>query len=394
MIRPTPARVLAPFALRRFLSKVWGETPLHVRGTPRKFAGLCSWRTLNDLLATQRLEPPRLRLAMEGSSSADLQAFLQYRLNREERRVPRLDVRGLNSRLARGATLVLNEVQQMHPPLAALTREFAQLFVAEPNVNLYASFGRRRGFGPHWDDHDVFVLQLAGEKRWLLYGTTRRHPLFRDARPNEMQPVRAVARFRLRPGDLLYIPRGHWHDAVAVGEPTLHLTLGISTLTGIDYFKWMTDDLLGAESMRRNLPLFDGKRRAQWFRNLSGAVLPRLDEQALKRFLDERRAHIGVSTRPALPHSIAGTARLGNGDFLQWTGSTRSAHASDEGFVVRSGGREYVFDPAATPLIERFLTGETITYGELQRSFARKLGAARLRRFVAELLREHFLTVV
>ncbi len=391
--RPTPARVLAPFALRQFLSDIWGETPLHVRGTPRKFAGLCSWQTLNDLLATQRLEPPRLRLALEGVPSADLQSFLQYRLNREEQRVPRLDVRGLNSRLARGATLVLNEVQHMHPPLAALTREFAQLFMVEPNVNLYAAFGRRPGFGPHWDDHDVFVLQLAGEKRWLLYGTTRRHPLFRDARPSEMQPVRPVARFRLRPGDLLYIPRGHWHDAIAVGEPTLHLTLGISTLTGIDYLNWMADDLRAVESMRHDLPLFDGKRRAQWLRNLRGAVVPRLDEQTVKRFLDERRARFALSTRPALPYSIAGTARLRNGDHLRWTGSARTSHSNDEGFVVRSGGREYVFDPAAAPLIERLLTGGTMSYGQLQRSFSRKLGAARLRRFVGELLREHFLTI-
>ncbi|HZF17839.1 MAG TPA: cupin domain-containing protein [Steroidobacteraceae bacterium] len=391
---PSLARVLAPFAPGRFLADVWGEKPLHVRGAPRKFAGLFGWRALNDLLATQRLEPPRLRLAMEGASAADLRSFLQYRLNREEQRTARLDVHRLNSRLARGATLVLNEVQEMHPPLGALTREFARLFVAEPNVNLYASFGRRPGFGPHWDDHDVFVLQLAGEKRWLIYGPSRRHPLHRDVRPNEMQPVRPVARYRLHPGDLLYIPRGHWHDAIAVGEPTLHLTLGISPLTAVDYLTWVADDLRAVESMRRDLPLFDDKRREEWHRTLNAAVLPRLNEKTLKRFLEGRRARLDASTRPALPHAIAGTTRLGNGDRLQWTGSTGTAHRDAAGLTVRSGGREYVFDPAAAPLIERLLSGKAVSYGRLLRSFGRQLGAGRLRRFVGELLREHFVTIV
>jgi ribosomal protein L16 Arg81 hydroxylase len=390
----TPARLIAPVPLRRFLAECWGETPLHVRGAPDRFASLFGWPALNHLLATHRLEPPRLRLVFAGERSASLDSFLRYRTTREGQRVPRLDVRELNRQLARGATLVLTSVQDMHPPLGALAREFARLFVVEPNVNLYASFGRQPGYGPHWDDHDVFVLQIAGRKRWLMYGANRRYPLYRDARPNEMQPVRPVARHVLKAGGLIYIPRGHWHDAIAVGEPTLHLTLGLPTLTGIDFLTWLTDDARGVESMRRNIPLFDTRQRAQWLRQLQHAVSRRTEATAFMRFVAGRRARFDASSRPSLPHAIHATSPPSKSDRLQWTGIAHAMTLTREGLVVQTADREYVFDIAAAPLVERLLTGKASTYGKVQQTFTRKLGAVRLRRFVSELLREHFVTIV
>lgn len=364
-----------------------------MRGSPRRFANLFNWRILNELLATHRLEPPRLRLAQSGGEPLDLQSFLQYRAGRDRRRRPWLDVRRLNTLLARGATLILGEVQDMHPPLAALTREFARLFAAEPNVNLYAAFGRQRGFGPHWDDHDVFILQIAGEKRWLLYGPNRPYPLFRDVRPNDLQPARPLVRHRLKPGDLLYIPRGHWHDAVAVSEPTLHLTLGIPAVTAVDYLQWLGDDLCAIESMRRNVPLFDAERRTRWLGELQAAIARRLDDAALERFLGERRANFHPNTRPSLPQAIREAQSLAPDDLLQWTGAARSFQTVKAGFAIRSGGHEYIFDRRALPLIERLLTGKPISCARILRSYSRKLGAARLRRLLGELLREHFIMV-
>jgi ribosomal protein L16 Arg81 hydroxylase len=380
--------------LGKFLSEHWGETPLHVRGATDRFAALFGWPALNHLLATHRLEPPRLRLALDGERSASLHSFVRYRTDRAGERAPRLDVRELNRLLARGATLVLNAVQEMHPPLGTLTREFARLFLVEPNVNLYASFGRQPGFGPHWDDHDVFVLQIAGRKRWLMYGANRRYPLYRDARPNEMQPVRPVARHLLKAGDVLYIPRGHWHDAIAVGEPTLHLTLGVPTLTGIDFLTWLGDDARAAESMRRNIPLFDAARRAGWLRQLQQAVHRRSDDGAFGRFLATRRARFDASSHPSLPHAVHANSRLAPGDRLQWTGSVHAMTLTREALIVQTADREYVFDVAAAPLVERLLTGRAITYARLRQTFSRKLGATRLRRFVSELLREHFVAIV
>lgn len=59
----------------------------------------------------------------------------------------------------------------------------------------------------------------------------------------------------MSPGDVLYIPRGHWHYAVALDQPSLHLTLGVHNKTGIDFIEWMVSELRKQAEWRQNLPL-------------------------------------------------------------------------------------------------------------------------------------------
>jgi hypothetical protein len=391
----TPRRLLAPVPLATFLGEHWGESHLCVRGRAAKYARFFGWRDLNHLLATQRLDAPRLRLVRDGRDIRSRDPVLRLRAAGNDPQAAQLNVRALNRELARGATLVLNAVNEMHPPLADLARGFARLFLTEPNVNLYASCRRQPGYGPHWDDHDVFILQLAGRKRWLLYGPGRPHPLKRDARPNELQPLKPKARLLLKAGDLLYIPRGHWHDAIAVGEPTLHLTLGVATLTGIDFLKWLVDDVRSVASARRDIPLFDATARGAWLARVTGAARARFGPDGLSRYLEERRAVLHSSAPPALPYSVHAQLVPAANDGVRWTGAAHAALTrSAAGLTVRTLDHEYVFDPEAAPLVERLLQGKTIRYGVLRRSYARKLGPRRFQRFMSELLREHFVTIV
>ena len=54
---------------------------------------------------------------------------------------------------------------------------------------------------------------------------------------------------------MLYIPRGHWHYAIALDEPSLHLTLGVHCKTGIDFLEWLVSELRQQEEWRISLPL-------------------------------------------------------------------------------------------------------------------------------------------
>jgi 50S ribosomal protein L16 3-hydroxylase len=80
------------------------------------------------------------------------------------------------------------------------------------------------GVGPHVDSYDVFLLQLAGRRRWRIGRVER--PRLRDDMPLKMLAGFAPdAEWLLEAGDMLYLPPGWGHDGVAVG-PCLTASIG------------------------------------------------------------------------------------------------------------------------------------------------------------------------
>jgi len=91
-------------------------------------------------------------------------------------------------------------------------------FVADARLDdvmiSYASDGG--GVGPHVDSYDVFLLQIAGRRRWRV---GRADP----TRLRDDVPLKMLAGFApsadwvLDAGDMLYLPPGWGHDGTAVG---------------------------------------------------------------------------------------------------------------------------------------------------------------------------------
>jgi lysine-specific demethylase/histidyl-hydroxylase NO66 len=50
--------------------------------------------------------------------------------------------------------------------LCATLQEFLGSFVG---TNMYLTPQGTQGFAPHYDDVEVFIMQLEGKKRWRLY---------------------------------------------------------------------------------------------------------------------------------------------------------------------------------------------------------------------------------
>jgi len=81
----------------------------------------------------------------------------------------------------------------------------------------------------------------------------------------------------MRPGDLLYIPRGHYHDALASSERSLHLTFGVQPLYGIAVLDLLREVAFDDRVMREYLP--PARNAAALQRQLS-AVAERLAAMA------------------------------------------------------------------------------------------------------------------
>ena len=84
-------------------------------------------------------------------------------------------------------------------------------------VNAYITPPENRGFAAHYDVHDVFVLQVAGHKRWHVHEPVVLNPL--PDQPWQQHRAAVAARaaeqplidVALEPGDALYLPRGYLH---------------------------------------------------------------------------------------------------------------------------------------------------------------------------------------
>jgi Cupin superfamily protein len=154
----------------------------------------------------------------------------------------------------RGATLVVQGMHHWWRPLAAFCRSLEAQLGHSAQANAYFTPRRAQGLPVHHDTHDVFCLQLAGEKRWLIYDPVWELPL-RDQKydADEMGgPGDPVLDVTLRPGDTLYLPRGWLHAATTSEDESLHLTVGVNVYTWVEAFRAALDDCARDVAFRRS----------------------------------------------------------------------------------------------------------------------------------------------
>lgn len=145
-----------------------------------------------------------------------------------------------------GATLILNRIQKSSLYIDSLCKEISGLVNQETLGNGYLAFNPQAAFGNHWDCHDVFAVQLIGRKRWKIYPPTFELPMpgqTSKAFKNECSET-PILDTVLEAGDILYVPRGWWHSAVAIGEPTFHVAIGVHTTHISSYVEWVCNKFL------------------------------------------------------------------------------------------------------------------------------------------------------
>jgi hypothetical protein len=329
-------KLLEPLAAREFLDSAWGRTYRYVRGGAGKFRGLLPWAALNDILRRHRLDFPRLRLMKDGAR-LPLNTYLRRAAGSAGRPVvPRLLPADFTRSLRDGATLVLDAVDELHAPLEELAETLELTFRERVQINMYAGWRTSRGFDLHWDDHDVFILQVSGRKRWRLHGETRPCPVASDRGPQTPAPVgEPIWEETLEDGDLLYIPRGCWHVALPLDEPTLHLTVGVHNRTGLDLARWLAERLRARELFRRDLPRLasEAERRAHAAR-LRRELLAEWGEDPVGRYLDELDAVASPRPRLGLPWTATpGILPAEGGAAIRWM-PPRPVELKAEGGVV------------------------------------------------------------
>jgi hypothetical protein len=267
--------------------------------------------------------------------------------------------------LREGATIVWDAIDHGHPPIRFAKEVIERALRAFVFINMYASWGALPGVDDHWDDHDVFVLQVTGHKNWRVHPATRMWPMPEDF--GTEPPPEYEHDWTLVPGSVLYLPRGWWHRVTPVNEPSLHLTIGILKPTNADFLAWLLDQAKESEFVRQDypFPVDEGARvaYAAALRSVLGEWLQPSSIGRYEQLLDDTHY---LDPRPTLQAVEDPYGEAWDSDSEAVILSTR-ARLEDRGHEVALivAGNEWRAPKQATALLRALVDGRPLRVGAL-----------------------------
>lgn len=354
-----------------FAAEHWSRVPLlsRARSLPQPFDDLLSAADVDELVADRALRTPFFRTVREGDG---LPAPVRG-INAGGRRLAdAVDPEALAAQYAQGATLVLNAVHRMHPPVARFCRDLAAELGHPTQCNAYLTpGGQHQGFDFHHDTHDVFVLQVSGRKRWIVHAPVLPLPLSTQASagahlvPDGAEPLLDV---ELEAGDALYLPRGHVHAALTTDVDSVHLTVGVLSTTWYDVLSDVLT-LAGEElAFREALPvqpagqveqLLPGflRQAAAWLESLPAAAVASAVAPRLARSLPTEPVRLLATAAAVRELSAASRVR-------PRAGLPVSLRVDGESAVLTAPGRTITLPAFTAPALRRLLA-EPVTPADL-----------------------------
>jgi ribosomal protein L16 Arg81 hydroxylase len=385
--------LLSPMGSSEFIERYVGKSFLHIPGPKGKFSHLVPWGELNRILEEHRFVPQRLRLFQSGKEIAT-----DRYLSAPDRIGPRLQASDLTNLLAQGATLILDAFDELYRPVRELALALERIFRIYVQVNLYAGWRTDQGFLLHYDEHDTVILQIAGRKHWKVYRPTRLYPLEegKDTTVAEKPVDEPIWDNIFDDGGLLYIPRGWWHVAYPLDEPTLHLTLGLRNHRGLDILHWVVSQLKDCLEVRQDIPhLADQAARAAYMGELRKHLFGAWSDELMDRFLAAADAKAQSRPHFQLPEAATpdGIVVHLKSD-VRLSGSRRLNLANkpvDGNLTFNCCGRTLNCSEAAFPALEKLNDGQPHAVKELI-ALVPENAAAKVLTFLQGLLLQGILT--
>jgi lysine-specific demethylase/histidyl-hydroxylase NO66 len=270
-----------------FFGEHWAKRPLLVeRDEPGRFDDLLSEADVERLVCSTGIRYPAFRLVREGSQLA-VSAYTSE-VSWHPPFTSTADVPRLLAEWEAGATIVLQAMHVNWHPLAVFCRLLEEAIDRPVQANAYYTPRGSQGFAVHHDTHDVLVLQIAGEKRWLLYEPLLELPLKHQRYSAALgEHDEAIDDFVLRAGGSLYLPRGWLHEAKTSETDSLHITIGIAQHTWLDAARGALGGLEDELSVRQGVENGPADGLAEL---VAEQFEPELVEKRRRRqFLDSRR---------------------------------------------------------------------------------------------------------
>lgn len=251
--------MIAPLGRDEFFARYYEKDYYRSPAALDQVAALLSVDRVDEIISDSELPPSALTMAQSGAPVPASEYTYASGI---------IDRGAVLDNFRNGATIVLPQLHfadaRLYTFCLALEREFG----ARIQTNIYLTPPGNSGFGIHYDDHDVFVLQVSGRKKWEIYGQRDGLPYKGEGfRKNEDETGELRDTFIMEPGECLYVPRGLAHRAETEGdEASLHITVGILVQTWAEFMlEAVAEASLRIPELRQSLPrslYFDTDQRA------------------------------------------------------------------------------------------------------------------------------------
>lgn len=225
VLEPKLASLLAAVGERAFFDEYWERRHLSAPGTPERLESLresLGGFGVSDLLALRTgdviVGPEAVGLAQRGLRIRNLDDAFEF--------------------YAAGRTLTFN-LDARHAAVRPWYEAFTGTLAPAPNRSVITVFCAPPGHGTplHFDQYDVFNVALSGTKHWRIGRERAVQAPLHDWQIDRPVPVELrgywpgqrdlggdLQDVAMTPGDMLYLPRGYFHETTAGDEPTIGMS--------------------------------------------------------------------------------------------------------------------------------------------------------------------------
>jgi len=261
----TFSRLLEPVTVDDFFDSYFDKQPLHIKGDPAKAADVCNWQSFDELIHKTGIWSDQTFKMVIDTERVPANAYCASSPGRDGMSVLAPVSDKVQKQLDSGASIVLDLVETLTPGIRSVTNALEMALAARINCNAYYSQHQRQAFPSHFDSMDVFALHIEGTKVWRVYTGRFEDPLERPGFDHtsfspdyhEKKKGDLLMEVHMEPGDLLYLPKGWYHDALASSDACLHLSFGTSQPSGLNFMTWLARGLDQFPAFRKPMPPHD-----------------------------------------------------------------------------------------------------------------------------------------
>jgi len=266
--------ILNPIKVNDFINNHWDNHQLiHIqRELPDYFNSVINIEEIDRLVCGSRIPPTNINLA-QNNDPLPLSSFCSGDL------VDHMKVLALHRR---GATIILRSIEQWSPAFLLIRSEFERLFGFEAQINVYLTPASEKSTPPHWDTHDLFVLQISGSKVWRIFEGNRTLPLEHERfKIKEDFVGKMKGEYLIKAGDTFFLPRGVIHEPVAATY-SIHISIGIRSVRWLEVCQEALENLASEDgSILRETINFNQAINNEMIKNTISKIISNVDQLKL-----------------------------------------------------------------------------------------------------------------